>query len=81
MVFRLFRASIWVVYLARLFFPIVDNYLGIIFLSQSFFILLLGDILLTFGFLMIAFLMIIIIQFYNGWIVAIWYWPKRSKKI
>ena len=52
MVFRLFRASIWMVCLARLFFPIVDNYLGMISLSQSFFIVLLGDILLTFGFLM-----------------------------
>lgn len=54
MVFRLFRASIWMVCLARLCYPVVDNYLGMILLSKSFFIVLLGDILLTFGFLMIV---------------------------
>ncbi|MEL0657895.1 isoprenylcysteine carboxylmethyltransferase family protein [Psychromonas arctica] len=52
MTFRVFRSTIWVVCLARLFFPNVDDYLGLLFLSESFSIVLLGNILLTLGFMM-----------------------------
>ncbi|WP_160062075.1 methyltransferase family protein [Psychromonas sp. L1A2] len=52
MTFRVFRATIWMVCLARLFLPNVDNYLGMLFFSESFSIVLLGNILLTLGFMM-----------------------------
>ena len=52
MTFRVFRATIWMVCLARLFFPNVDNYLGMLFFSESFSIVLLGNLLLTLGFMM-----------------------------
>ena len=51
MTFRVFRATIWMICLARLFFPNVDDYLGLLFLSESFSIVLLGNILLTLGFM------------------------------
>ena len=52
MTFRVFRASIWIICLARLFLPNVDNYLGLLFFSESFSIVLFGNILLTLGFMM-----------------------------
>jgi len=52
MIFRVFRAAIWMVCLARLCFPNVDNYLGMIFLSQNYSVVLLGNFLLTLGFMM-----------------------------
>ena len=52
MTFRVFRASIWIICLARLFLPNVDNYLGLLFFSESFSIVLVGNILLTLGFMM-----------------------------
>ena len=52
MTFRVFRATIWMICLARFFFPNVDNYLGMLFFSESFSIVLLGNLLLTLGFMM-----------------------------
>lgn len=52
MTFRLFRASIWMVCVVRLFFPALDEYLGLITTFDNALVLILGNILLTFGFLM-----------------------------
>lgn len=50
--FRVFRFSIWMVCLFRLFFPAVDNYLGIIVEIHVWPVVLAGIILLTAGFLL-----------------------------
>jgi len=50
--FRVFRAVIWMVCLFRLFFIPLDNYLGEISLLQNFLSIIIGDILLAFGFLL-----------------------------
>jgi protein-S-isoprenylcysteine O-methyltransferase Ste14 len=51
MAFRLFRVTIWMVCLFRLFFPSIDNYLGMIESFENFGIILSGNVLLTLGFL------------------------------
>lgn len=50
MAFRLFRATIWMVCVARAFEPEIDPYLGPIDLLHSDAIILTGLVLLTFGF-------------------------------
>jgi protein-S-isoprenylcysteine O-methyltransferase Ste14 len=52
--FRVFRVIIWMVCLFRLFYPNVDNYLGMINSLQSQSIILTGLTLLTVGFLSTA---------------------------
>jgi len=49
MLFRVFRLTIWMVCLFRLFFPSVDNYLGFFVYLNVWPIVLAGDILLTAG--------------------------------
>lgn len=51
MTFRLFRVSIWMVCVFRLFFPATDNYLGMFASLEHQITLLLGLSLLTIGFL------------------------------
>lgn len=52
MLFRLFRATIWMVCLARYCSPSIDTYLGAIPSLQTFPIILCGNILLSGGFLL-----------------------------
>ncbi|ARD44753.1 isoprenylcysteine carboxylmethyltransferase family protein [Colwellia sp. PAMC 21821] len=52
MTFRLFRVTIWLVCLFRLFFPNLDNYLGILPSLDHAVILITGNVLLTIGFLL-----------------------------
>ena len=52
MSFRLFRVGIWAVCVIRLFFPITDQYLGMLSFSDTFSVIFIGNTLLTFGFLM-----------------------------
>ncbi len=49
--FRFFRVSIWMVCLFRLFYPNIDNYLGMIHPLESSIVIGLGLILLSVGFL------------------------------
>jgi protein-S-isoprenylcysteine O-methyltransferase Ste14 len=51
MTFRIFRAAIWMVCVVRLFLPALDDYLGLIPSLENTPMLLSGNILLTFGFL------------------------------
>ena len=51
MLFRAFRMTIWMVCLLRWFFPGLDSYLGILVSLNAWPIVLVGDILLTAGFL------------------------------
>ena len=51
-VFRVFRFTIWMVCLFRLFFPVVDNYLGIVVDLNVLPVVLTGNIVLTAGFLL-----------------------------
>lgn len=51
MLFRLFRVAIWMVCLFRFIIPSFDNYLGFIPIFQSFGVILLGNFLLTIGFI------------------------------
>lgn len=53
-IFRIFRIAIWMVCLFRLFFPAVDNYLGMIGTLQYPFVILSGLALLTLGFISTA---------------------------
>lgn len=48
--FRFFRAAIWLVCLSRLFYPALDNYIGIMDGFNSVPVILLGLFLLTVGF-------------------------------
>ena len=50
MLFRFFRAAIWMVCLFRLFFPSIDTYLGMINGLQESGVVLSGVIILTLGF-------------------------------
>ena len=50
MTFRLFRVLIWMVCVSRLFFPALDQYLGVITSFDNALVLILGNVLLTFGF-------------------------------
>ncbi|AAZ27676.1 methyltransferase family protein [Colwellia psychrerythraea] len=52
--FRFFRISIWMVCLFRLFYPNIDNYLGMINILELPSVITLGLILLTVGFLSTA---------------------------
>jgi len=52
MTFRLFRVSIWMVCVSRLFYPEFDQYLGLITTLDNALVLIFGNFLLTFGFLM-----------------------------
>jgi protein-S-isoprenylcysteine O-methyltransferase Ste14 len=52
--FRIFRIFIWMVCLFRLFYPNVDNYLGMINFLELSSIIIMGLILLTLGFLSTA---------------------------
>lgn len=52
--FRFFRISIWMVCLFRLFFPNIDNYLGMINILELSSVIGVGLILLTVGFLSTA---------------------------
>lgn len=51
MIFRFFRAAIWMVCLCRWLFPAVDDYLGIFVELNTWPVVLAGNILLTGGFL------------------------------
>lgn len=53
-VFRFFRIAIWMVCLFRLYYPSIDNYLGVIKLLELPFVILLGLTLLTVGFVLTA---------------------------
>lgn len=55
MSFRFFRFAIWMVCLNRLFFPSLDNYLGLIIPFQTFSVILMGNILIATGFLFTLF--------------------------
>jgi protein-S-isoprenylcysteine O-methyltransferase Ste14 len=48
--FRVFRALIWLVCLTRLPFPAVDDHIGMIAALENFYVILLGNLLLTAGF-------------------------------
>lgn len=50
--FRFFRALIWLVCVARWFFPTTDNYLGVLPALQQWPVILAGNALLTAGFLL-----------------------------
>jgi hypothetical protein len=52
--FRFFRISIWMVCLFRLFYPNIDNYLGMMNILELPSVIALGLILLTVGFLSTA---------------------------
>tara|TARA_R110000744_G_scaffold19280_3_gene50943 strand:+ start:6822 stop:7448 length:627 start_codon:yes stop_codon:yes gene_type:complete len=52
MTFRIFRVAIWMVCLVRLFVPALDDYLGLIPSLENAPMLISGNVLLTFGFLM-----------------------------
>jgi protein-S-isoprenylcysteine O-methyltransferase Ste14 len=52
MTFRLFRALIWLTCVIRIFFPSLDEYLGVIAIFERNLMLILGNVLLTVGFLM-----------------------------
>jgi len=62
--FRLFRVLIWIVCVIRLFFPSLDEYLGMITSFEHNPMLILGNVLLTLGFLMT---LIIHISMKNTW--------------
>ena len=49
--FRIFRVLIWMVCVIRLIFPATDEYLDVITSFDNALVLLLGNVLLTFGFL------------------------------
>jgi len=51
MTFRVFRVTIWLVCVFRLFFPEVDNYLGILESLQKTEVIFTGIVLLTLGFI------------------------------
>jgi len=53
--FRLFRFLIWVVCVLRLFFPSIDQYIGVIPELNRVPVLLAGNVLLTLGFLLAIF--------------------------
>lgn len=53
MVFRVFRFSIWMVCLLRVYYPSIDAYLGMMTSLERVPIILSGDLLLTSGFLLI----------------------------
>ncbi len=55
MLFRAFRVTIWMVCLFRLFFPGLDNYLGLYASLQLWPVVLAGNVLLTAGFLFAVF--------------------------
>lgn len=52
LLFKLFRATIWLVCVVRLFVPATDDYLGLLLSFNHFPIIMLGNILLTIGFLL-----------------------------
>ena len=52
MTFRLFRALIWLTCVIRIFFPSLDEYLGVIAIFERNLMLILCNVLLTVGFLM-----------------------------
>ncbi|MEW6997989.1 isoprenylcysteine carboxylmethyltransferase family protein [Colwelliaceae bacterium BS250] len=51
-IFGIFRASIWMVCVFRFYFPSIDDYLGMISSLENIPIIITGNVLITFGFLL-----------------------------